>query len=98
MSDSDNKGEFVGLRLPKELYDKWDRNTAKRVRAFLQGKPFSVKGDKQMNKKEIINYICKILGEYEGFFRLDFLRGQKLVYDYIIEAQLKLKEDEVKWE
>jgi len=43
--------------------------------------------DKDMNKEEIINWISKFIRENETQYTLDFLRGQKLIYETINEMR-----------
>ena len=43
--------------------------------------------DKDMNKEEIINWISRFIKENEKQYTLDFLRGQKLIYETINEVR-----------
>jgi len=53
-------------------------------------KPISrkkISQDKDMNKEEIINWITGFIKENEKQYTLDFLRGQKLIYETINEMR-----------
>lgn len=46
-----------------------------------------ISGDKDMDKGEIINWISRFIKENEKQYTLDFLRGQKLIYETINEMR-----------
>lgn len=52
-------------------------------------KPKSVKitGDKTLNKNEIIEYITQKIKNNPKIYTLDFLRGQKQIYDALFEIR-----------
>ena len=50
-------------------------------------KPKQIFGDKDMDKGEIINWISKFIRKNEKQYTLDFLRGQKLIYETINEMR-----------